>query len=174
MKITITGRKMAITEGIREAVTKKLSKLDKFFDEAEANVTLRVEKDTQIAEVTISSNGVLFRAEEGTEDMYRSIDALVPLLERQIRKNKTRLEKRLRMGGLDELPVEEAAPAEEYKIVRKKVFHSKFMTPEEAVLQMNLLGHEFFIFLNSETGRSAMVYRRKDKNYGLIDLADDE
>lgn len=172
MKITITGRKMTITEGIREAVMKKLSKLDKFFDEAEAHVTLRVEKETQIAEVTISSNGMLFRAEEGTEDMYRSIDALVPLLERQIRKNKTRLEKRLRTPVVLEIP-EEEAPVEEYRIVRKKVFHSKPMTPEEAVLQMNLLGHEFFIFLNSETGKSAMVYRRKDKNYGLIDLADD-
>ncbi len=171
MNTTITGRKLDISAGIRSYTEKKLTKLDKFFDDAaEATVTLSVEKDRQKAELTIFYGGYVYRAEETTEDMYASIDKAVDLLERQIRKNKTRLEKKLRSGAFD-LPQEVSAEKEEreFIIVKSKKHAIKPMSPEEAILQMNLLGHEFFVFHNDETDKIDVVYKRKDGNYGLIE-----
>ncbi len=173
MKTIINGKNIEITEGLRERVTKKIAKLNRFFDtEAEAHVTLGVQKLRQIAEITISYNGIVLRAEESNEDMYISIDKAVDLIERQIRKNKTRLEKRLYENDFrvenftftDEIPEEK-----EFNIVRSKRFAIKPMDIEEAILQMNLLGHEFFMFFNADTNHSNVVYKRKDGNYGLIE-----
>jgi len=171
MKVIITGRKIDISAGMRSYTEKKLQKLDKFFDDAaDAQVTLSVEKDRQTAELTIYFGGYVYRAEDTTEDMYASIDRSVDLIERQIRKNKTRLEKKLRGGAFD-VPNEATIEMEEkeFKIVRSKKHALTPMSPEEAILQMNLLGHEFFVFHNDETDKIDIVYRRKDGNYGLIE-----
>lgn len=171
MKVIITGRKIDISAGMRSYTEKKLQKLDKFFDEAaDAQVTLSVEKDRQTAELTIYFGGFVFRAEDTTDDMYASIDRAIDLIERQIRKNKTRLEKKLRGGAFD-APAERMSEAEEQeiRIVKSKKHALKPMSPEEAVLQMNLLGHEFFVFHNDETDKIDIVYKRKDGNYGLIE-----
>ncbi len=173
MKIIITGKNIDVTEGLKERVTKKINKLDKFFtSETEAHVTLSVQRTRQIVEVTISFNGIVFRAEESNEDMYSSIDRTVDLLERQIRKNKTRLERRLHEHDFrfDNVKFTEEIPEEkDFKIVRSKRFAVKPMDVEEAVLQMNLLGHEFFMFFNADTKQVNVVYKRKDGNYGLIE-----
>ena len=171
MKVIITGRKIDISAGMRSYTEKKLQKLDKFFDEAaDAQVTLSVEKDRQTAELTIYFGGYVFRAEDTTDDMYTSIDRAIDLIERQIRKNKTRLEKKLRGGAFD-APSASAPETEEQeiRIVKSKKHALKPMSPEEAVLQMNLLGHEFFVFHNDETDKIDIVYKRKDGNYGLIE-----
>ena len=173
MKIIITGKNIEVTEGLRERVTKKINKLDKFFTkETEAHVTLSVQKARQIVEVTIPFNGIVLRAEESNDDMYNSIDKTVDLLERQIRKNRTRLERRLheQYFSFENAKFAEDVPDEkEFKIVRSKRFAVKPMDVEEAVLQMNLLGHEFFMFFNADTKQVNVVYKRKDGNYGLIE-----
>lgn len=173
MKIIINGKNIEVTEGLRERVTKKISKLDKFFNsETEAHVTLSVQRLRQIAEVTISFNGIVLRAEESNEDMYTSIDKAIDLLERQIRKNKTRLERRLHDNDfrIENVKFVEEVPEEkEFNVVRSKRFAVKPMDVEEAILQMNLLGHEFFMFYNAESKQVNVVYKRKDGNYGLIE-----
>ncbi|WHH57526.1 ribosome-associated translation inhibitor RaiA [Petroclostridium sp. X23] len=178
MKFIITGRKIDVTDGLRDRINKKLGKLDKFFDEdTEVHVTLEVEKDRQMVEVTVPYKGIIFRAEEVNHDMYASIDKVVDHLERQIRKNKTRLEKRFKddafiietvNGGMpnDYKPVEEE---KEFNVVKTKRFAIKPMDTEEAILQMNLLGHQFFVFFNADTDEVNVVYKRKDGDYGLIE-----
>ncbi len=171
MKVIITGRKIDISAGMRSYTEKKMQKLDKFFDEgADAQVTLSVEKGRQTAELTIFYGGFVYRAEDTCEDMYASIDRAIDLIERQIRKNKTRLEKKLREGAFAATVSENAETEEkEFKIVKSKKHAIKPMSPEEAILQMNLLGHEFFVFHNDETDKIDIVYKRKDGNYGLIE-----
>lgn len=171
MKIIITGRKIDISAGMKDFTEKKLGKLDKFFGEgAEAQVTLSVERDRQTAELTIYYDGFVYRAEDTSEDMYASIDRTTDLIERQIRKNKTRLEKKLRGGAFDaSVTAEPEAEEAEFKIVKSKKHAIKPMSPEEAILQMNLLGHTFFVFHNDETDKIDIVYKRKDGNYGLIE-----
>ncbi len=172
MKLQITGRKIDITPGLRDYTTNKLSKLDKFFgDEANADVTFSVQKDNHIVEVTVSHKGIIYRAEVSEPDMYASIDRVEDVLERQIRKQKTRLEKQLRSGAFDQAAefgdIEEE---KEFKVVKTKTYSAKPMSVEEAILQMNLLGHSFYIFNNSENMDKNVVYKRKDGNYGLIEL----
>lgn len=173
MKTIINGKNIEITEGLKERVTKKITKLDKFFDkESEAHVTLSVQKLRQTAEVTISFNGMVLRAEESNEDMYVSIDKAIDLMERQIRKNRTRLEKRLYDNDfrVESFNFKEEVPEEkEFNVVRSKRFAIKPMDIEEAILQMNMLGHQFFMFFNADTKKSNVVYKRKDGNYGLIE-----
>jgi len=173
MKIVINGKNIEVTEGLKERVTKKIGKLDKFFsNETEAHVTLSVQRTRQIAEVTISFNGIVLRAEESNEDMYTSIDKTIDLLERQIRKNKTRLQRKLHKNEFkfENLGfTEEILEEEEFNVVRSKRFAIKPMDVDEAILQMNLLGHEFFMFNNAESKQVNVVYRRKDGNYGLIE-----
>lgn len=173
MKFIISGKNFEITDSLRQRVDKKLGKLEKFFSPAtEAHVTMSVEKNRHIIEVTIAMSGLTLRAEVENDDMYACIDRVVDKLEGQIRKNKTRLEKRFHDGAFKaesfgaELSSEEE---EEFRVVRTKRFAIKPMTVEEAILQMNLLGHEFFMFSNSESGEANVVYRRKDGNYGLIE-----
>ena len=177
MKFTITEKKVQINEGLREYAEKKIGKLDRFFKtESEAFVTYTKERGRYIAEVTIKNNGMFYRVTEATSDMQASVDSAVAAIERQIRKNKTRLEKRLRDGVferdytpsvVDEVPDEDEP---DFKIVRTKMFPVKPMTPEEAVLQINLLEHEFFVFKNQDHDDVfSIVYKRKKGDYGLIE-----
>lgn len=172
MKMKFTGRKIDVTEGLKSYTTAKLSKLDKFFGaEAEADVTLSVQKDDHIIEVTIYHNGMIYRAEVSDSDMYAAIDRVEDVLERQIRKQKTRLEKKLKSGAFNDLePFGDIEEETEFKIVKTKRYENKPMSVEEAILQMNLLGHTFYIFNNAETMDKNVVYKRKDGNYALIEL----
>lgn len=176
MRFTFTEKKIETSDALRQYAERKIGKLEKFFrDESDASVTFSIERGRQIAEVTLRNNGMFYRVTEATGDMYASIDSAVASIERQIRKNKTRLEKRLREGALNTteepavIAVEEE-PEEDFKIVRTKRFSIKPMTPEEAILQMNLLDHEWFVFRNQNSdGRIAIVYKRKHGDYGLIE-----
>lgn len=172
MKLQITGRKIDVTPGLKDYTTNKLSKLDKFFgDEATADVTLSVQKDNHTIEVTVQHKGIIYRAEVTEPDMYASIDRVEDVLERQIRKQKTRLEKQLRLGAFEyEAEFSDVEEENEFKIVKTKTYSAKPMSAEEAILQMNLLGHTFYIFQNSDTMDKNVVYKRKDGNYGLIEL----
>jgi putative sigma-54 modulation protein len=157
---------------LRDTVEKKLSKLDKYFyKDVEVKVVLSVEKLRQIIEITVPFSGTVIRAEENTDDMYNSIDNAVDALERQIRKHKTKLQSRkhnmetIRFENIEPLDYYE----EESKIVKTKRFAMKPMNVEEAVLQMDLVNHNFYVFLNAETEEVNVVYKRKDNNVGLIE-----
>lgn len=170
MNIKFTGRKIDVTQGLKDYSEKKLQRIEKFFPEsAYATVTFSVQKDNHIAEITVYHESMIFRAEISNDDMYAAIDKAIDVLERQIRKQKTRLEKRLKTGAFvaDEVQIEEES---EFKIVKSKKYENKPMSAEEAILQMNLLGHAFYIFNNAETNDKCVVYKRKDGNYGLIEL----
>ena len=178
MKFTFTEKKMDSSEDLRAYATRKISKLDRFFKtEAEAFVTFSLERGRFRAEITIHNNGIYYRASELTSDMYASIDSGVAAIERQIRRNKTRLEKRLREGALEKdsfttpsyTPPSEDEPDDEFLIVRSKRFSIKPMSAEEAILQMNLLDHEFCVFRNMDADDAiAVVYKRRQGGYGLI------
>ena len=171
MKITITGRKCSPRESFREHAEKKLTKVERFFgDDAEAKVTATVEKSSQSVEITVNNNGMIFRAQERAENMNEALDKCVDTLIRQIRKNKTRIEKKLRSGNFDAFADEAEAVSEEveYELVRNKTVLLKPQSVEEAILQMNLLGHQFYVFLNEENSEINVVYRRADAGYGLI------
>jgi len=168
MKINIIGRRMEVDESLKALIDKKLAKLDKYFkDDAVAYVTLSHEKNAERLELTVSSGGTLFRAEERDETFNNALDTAIDVIERQIRKNKTRLEKRLREGAFRTIDAQPEEFEEAFRI-REKTFVMKPMTPDEAILQMNLIGHEFFLFLNTETDAMSVVYKRKDGGYGLI------
>lgn len=179
MKFVFTDKKVNIPNYIHNYAEKKVGKLDRYFKEdATAAITFSIEKDRNQVEVTIRSSGTIFRVSESSSDMRASIDAAVASLERQFRKNKSRLEKRLRQGAfertIDEAEVASFVPdgpeEGEYRIVRTKTFPIKPMTREEAILQMNLLGHSFFAFRNEDAdGSFAVVYRRNDGDYGIIE-----
>lgn len=176
MKFTFTEKKYQADGEIREYAEKKIGKLEKFFrNESDAYITLFYERGRYTAEVTIKNNGMFYRVSETTSDMHASIDSSVAAIERQIRKNKTRLEKKLREGVLEKEVVikEEVEEDEEFKIVRTKTFSIKPMTVEEAVLQMNLLEHEFYVFKNRDDDENfGVVYARKNGGYGLIECRD--
>lgn len=173
MKTTIVARKMDLTDGIKDYVEKKLSKLDKFFDDdSEAKITMSVEKNRKKIEATIYSRDTIYRVEQITSDMYVTMDKIIDDMERQIRKHKTRLEKRLKKGAFADLGIYNADDDEEkeFKIIKTKSFTAKPMSSEEAILQMNLLGHSFFVFKNAEAEQNNIVYKRKDGNYGIIEI----
>jgi len=180
MNFIVSGKNIEITEALRNRIEKKLGKLDKFFNpDTDVYVTMSVEKSRHIVEVTIPFNGVVLRAEEASDDMYTSIDKIIDVLEGQIRRNKTRLKKKIYNGSIkdgaikeeyfEHLESQEDEEEHEFKVVRSKKFAIKPMSLDEAILQMNLLGHEFFVFSNAETGDANVVYKRKDGNYGLIE-----
>lgn len=172
MRITISGKNIDVTQGLKDAVYEKLGKLEKYFTpETEAIVTLSVEKNRQKIEVTVPVKGSVIRAEQVSDDMYVSIDLVQEIIERQMRKHKTRLVNRNRGGGnfqkaFIEMEVEDP---DEVQIVRTKKFAMKPMDPEEACVQMELLGHNFYVFLNAETEEVNVVYKRKGQTYGLIE-----
>jgi putative sigma-54 modulation protein len=180
MKFVFTEKKVEISDDLRNYAEKKISKLDRMFKvESSAYVTFSIERGRHKAEVTVKNNGMYFRVSEVTSDMYASIDSAVASIERQIRKYKTRLVKKLRDGVLDKetVPSVRSQQAEdeerEFEIVRTKRFPIKPMSVEEAVLQMNLLEHEFFVFKNQDDNDSfAVVYRRKNGGYGLIESSE--
>ena len=175
MKYIFTGKGMEVSDSLKARVEKKLNKLDRYFrEEAEATVRFKQQKGGRnIVEITIAVGGVILRAEECSNDMYLSIDRAVDKLESQIRRYRTKLDKRIRASELE--PVAEAAPEYEeasYDVVRTKRFAVKPMTTEEAILQMNLLDHTFYVFRNMDTSAVCVVYRRNNGGYGLIETQD--
>lgn len=172
MRYTISGKNIDITVGLREAVEGKLGKLERYFSpDTEVQVTMSVEKGRQKVEVTIPVKGSTIRAEQDSNDMYVSIDLVEELIERQIKKYKTKIidKKQSASAFSDTFIQEEAEPEETINIVKTKRFAMKPMDPEEACLQMELLGHNFFMFLNAETEQINVVYKRKANSYGLIE-----
>ncbi|MEW5865604.1 MAG: ribosome-associated translation inhibitor RaiA [Bacillota bacterium] len=179
MEITVKGKNVEVTKALRDYAEKKVRKIQRFFegDTIDAQVTMDVEKGFHVVEVTMQVNGLLLRGEDKTGDMYASVDGAVDKIERQIRKYKTRINRRLRQTGarLVEAEFPPGGPGvaeegeEEARIVRTKRFAMKPMSIQEAVMQMELLGHDFYVFSNSDTEEVNVVYRRKDGNYGLIE-----
>ncbi|MSD83584.1 ribosome-associated translation inhibitor RaiA [Lactobacillus curvatus] len=177
LSFNVRGENIEVTDAIRSYVEKKISKLEKYFDDsatAIAHVNLKVYSDkTAKVEVTIPLPYLVLRAEETSPDMYGSIDLVTDKLERQIRKFKTKINRKSRERGIKgmELTVPEAEilPEESMQVVRTKRVSLKPMDSEEAILQMNMLGHEFFIFEDSETNGTSIVYKRQDGRYGLIE-----
>jgi len=173
MKFVIVGKNFDVTDALKERVSKKLGKLSKFFNpDTEAHVVMSVQRNWHILEVTIKANGITLRAEVTGDNMYGCIDKAEDILERQIRKNKTRLEKRLHTGTFKPeyfSPDVHEEEETEFELVRTKKFAVKPMPVDEAILQMNLLGHSFFVFTNADTNQVNVVYKRKNGGYGLIE-----
>jgi len=177
MKFIIRGRNIEITDALKDYTTKRLSKLEKYIDDVkEAQVALSIEGEDHKVEVTIPLNGIILRGEEMSDDMYSSIDMVEEKLEKQIEKYKTRLYRSNRGAGLKKALAEEikkeldkGKKIEQFKVVRSKRFALKPMDVEEAIMQMNLLGHSFFVFFNPQSEEVNVVYKRKDGNYGLIE-----
>ena len=171
MKMNFTARQMRVFDSVKETAEKKLAKFNKFFDEsAEMDITFSMPNNQEMVEITIRSQGMVFRAEEAADTFATAIDSATEALERQIRKNKTRLQKKIKEDAfaiIDEDLNKEYE--EEYEIeIRTKTFPFKPMNVEEAILQMNMLGHDFFVFKDAETLETCVVYRRKRGGYGLI------
>ncbi len=178
MKISVRGDKIKVTESMDNYITEKLKKIDKYLDnpeEVRASVVARVEKKGQKVEITIPLKNFILRAEETQEDIYAAVDMIVDKIERQIRKNKTKLASQAKktrdvkgfaMDSIESIKDEESP---ETKIVKRKKIGVKPMSEEEAILQMDLLGHDFYLFLNDETMKPTLVYRRKDNQYGVIE-----
>ena len=172
MKFIIIGRNIDITEGLKSAVQEKLGKLERYFTpETEIHVTLSVEKDSQKIEVTIPVKGNIIRSEQVSSDMYVSIDLVEEVIERQLRKYKTKIVNQQQAGGnfQKEFVEDEFLEDEEVNIIRTKKFGIKPMYPEDACVQMELLGHNFYVFRNAETDEVNVVYKRKGNTYGLIE-----
>ena len=172
MKFIIIGKNIEVTEGLRAAVEDKIGKLEKYFaEETEVHVTLSVEKDRQKIEVTIPVKGSIIRSEQVSNYMYVSIDLVEEIIERQLKKYKTKwLDKKQTAAFFrQEFFEKDYMDDEEVKIIRTKKFDIKPMYPEDACVQMELLGHNFFVFRNAETFEVNVVYKRKDKTYGLIE-----
>jgi len=179
MQIVIKGKNLEVTPALRAYAEKKLSKFEKYLaDEQEtlAEMNMRTEKDFHIVELTIQVNGLTLRGESRTDDMYKSIDDAVDKIERQWDKFKTKIHKRLQRTKLSELTspaqdevTEKSSEDVEFRIVKTKRFAIKPMSVEEAIMQMELLGHDFFVFSNADNDQVNVVYKRRDGNYGLIE-----
>lgn len=175
MKLQVTEKKISLPENVHAYAQKKVLKLERYFrDDAEAFVAFSVQKGRNIVELTVHAANTYFRASESTSDMFASIDAAVATIEGQIRKNKTRLARRLRQDAFvrsaEAVSFAPEEPEDDFEIVRTKRFSIKPMTREEAILQMNLLEHTFFAFKDEEAdGAFAVVYKRNDGGYGLIE-----
>ena len=172
MRFVITGRNIDVTEGLRAAVQEKIGKLERYFSpDTEAIVTLSVEKDRQKIEVTIPVKGNIIRSEQVSSDMYVSIDLVEEIIERQLKKYKNKIieKKQAREVFSDEYIEKDYDEDDTVKIIRTKKFGIKPMDPEEACIQMELLGHNFYVFSNSETDEVNVVYKRKGNTYGLIE-----
>ncbi len=166
MDVIVRGKNFDVTEALKDHVTRKLSKMEKFFErnDVTAHAMLTVEKERQIIEVTVPIEGLLLRGEEASPDMYASVDRVVDKLERQINKYKARVKPRHSLGTHND-----TGYSQPQDLVRRKTFPQKPMMVEEAMLQMDLLGHDFFAFTNSETDTINVVYRRQDGRYGLLE-----
>lgn len=172
MQFNIRGKNLEVTQALKNYVEEKLGKLNKYFLEPEsinAKVLVKVYSTKQTVEVTINTHGLILRAEESSKDLYAAIDLVVDKLERQIRKNKTRLYKKIKNDSLREFKyVEEEIEDTKDSVVKRKEIDVKPMSEEEAILQMELLDHDFFAFKTIESGDINVVYRRKDGNYGVL------
>ena len=175
MRISITGKNIEVSDYLYDLIEKKVAKLDKYFsDDTAAHVTLAVERNRHIVEVTVPYPGGIIRGEETSGDMYASVDNVLEKLEKQIVKHRTKLEKNLRSGAFkgpepifhEREDTDDETPP---RIVRVKRFDIKPMTVDEAMLQLDLLGHSFYVFTNGDTGVINVIYRRKDGNFGLIE-----
>ncbi len=173
MAIVVRGKNIDITPALKDYVEKRIGKITKYFDHlGEITAILTVEKGRHIVEVTVPVNGMLLRGEEATNDMYTSIDLVIDKLERQIEKYKTKIARKFRSSGgfKGELVASTVVePTEEFKVVKTKRFAIKPMSVEEALLQMNLIHHDFYVFSNADTEEVNVIYRRRDGNYGLIE-----
>lgn len=180
MKFRIRGKNVEVTDALKNYAIKKIGRIERYFESpqtSEAAVTLSVNKNKHIVEVTIPVSGITLRAEEKSDDMYASIDVVVDKLERQIRKYKTRINRKARQEAyrtvlkesIDGALARSVEEEDEFEVVKTKHFTLKPMDMEEAILQMNLLGHNFFVFKDPETSRANVVYRRDDGRYGLIE-----
>ncbi len=172
MRYIISGKNIDVTEGLKGAVYEKIGKLERYFTpDTEVHVTMSVEKDRQKIEVTIPIKGNIIRAEQTTNDMYISIDLVEEIIERQLRKYKNKLidQKQSQANLSVSFLEEEDGEEEEIRIVKSKRFAIKPMDPEEACIQMELLGHNFFVYRNAETDEVNVVYKRKGNTYGLIE-----
>lgn len=178
MKITYTARKVNLRDNFKERAEKKLLKFEKLFSEdAAVNVVVTLEKNRQTVEITIRDNGMVYRAESTKEEMNDALDKVVDILMRQIRKNKTRLEKRIKTGSIEDFVMQNSeadeVEDEDYRVVRKKQVIIKPISVDEAILEMNMVNHNFFMFINAETDEVNVVYKRADGNYGLLEPAAD-
>lgn len=172
MKFVIVGKNIEVTQGLKAAVEEKIGKLERYFNpETEIHVTLSVEKERQKIEVTIPVKGSIIRSEQVSNDMYVSIDLVEEIIERQIKKYKNKLIDQQQSAGFfkQEFIEKDYMDDEEVKIIRTKKFDIKPMYPEDACVQMELLGHNFFVFNNAETNQVNVVYKRKGNTYGLIE-----
>ena len=170
MNVIITGRKVHLWDSFKTMVEEKLARFDRIFgDDAVANVTVTVEKNDQIVEITIRFNGHVYRAEKRTRDMNESLDDAINAIAGQIRKNKTRLEKRFRADMLEaHIPETFVEEEKKFDVVKVKKFAVKPSNVEEAIMEMNLVGHQFYMFRDSETNEINVVYKRRDGKYGLL------
>ncbi len=166
MNIKVTTKKFRLTDDLEARIEKKLGKLDRYFSsDSAAAVRLYTQHNDEIAEVTVVSGGLTFRADARSQEMFDSLEKAVDSLVRQLEKHKTRLEKRLKVGAFEGTA---AAPEDSFELIKQKRFEVRPMDVEEAILQMNLLGHSFFVFRDMSTESVSVVYRRKDGGYGLI------
>lgn len=173
MKFNIRGKKLEVTPSLKSYIEDKIGRLDKYFenpDNIEATVLIKVSGINQVVEVTINTHGLILRGEESNKDLYASIDFVTDKIERQIRKNKTKIHKKISKDTIRDFKVIESEVTEDKKdVVKRKTVEMKPMSEEEASLQMDLLDHDFFVYKDADTGSINIVYKRKDGNYGVLE-----
>ena len=174
MNINIRGKKIEVTDAIKNYIEEKIGRLDRYFKDGSdkaANVLIKLRGRNQVVEVTINTTSFVLRAEESEDDLYAAIDKVSDKIERQIRKNKTRMHKKINKEKIADfvLPVEEDK-TEDKAVVKRKIIETKPMSEEEAILQMELIGHDFFAFKNDKTDEVNVIYKRKDNDYGIMEI----
>lgn len=173
MQFNIRGKKLEVTEALKSYIEEKLGRLNKYFespDNITASVLIKLSGKLQVVEVTINTHGLILRGEESNKDLYASIDLVTDKIERQIRKNKTKIRRQISKGSIKDFKfVEDDVIEEEQNIVKRKKVDMKPMSEEEAILQMELLGHDFFVYKTVDDSNINVVYKRKDGNYGILE-----
>ena len=173
MKFTIRGKKLKVTDALKSYIEEKIGRLDKYFenpDNISANVLIRLSGNNQVVEVTINTHGLILRGEESNKDLYASIDLVTDKIERQIRKNKTKIHKKTSKETIRDFREFETEEVEDNKdVVKRKTIDMKPMSEEEAILQMNLIDHDFFVYKDADTNNVNVVYKRKAGDYGVIE-----